>query len=76
MTEHLDVWMLKQFGTPRELLDVADFASDALPMYLASAKTYSSLLQYKTDDTGNKMVSALLVLATNIVQQFTYDLRK
>lgn len=59
------VWMLKQYGSPRELLLVAYFALYALPMYLASTKTYSSLLQYKTGDTGNKMVSALLVLCYN-----------
>ena len=52
-----DVMMLKMSGVPREVLHPDDFASDDLPLKLASSSVVQALLELETNDTRNKMVS-------------------
>jgi hypothetical protein len=57
----LDVMLLKMSGASREVLRPDDFASDALPLKLASSSIVRALLELETNDTGNKMVSRVAV---------------
>ncbi len=55
-----DVMLLKMSGAPREVLRPDDFASDALPLKLASSSVVKALLEVETNDTGNKIVSCVV----------------
>jgi hypothetical protein len=52
-------WLLKVAGVAKELYRIDDFASDALPMRLASERTIGKIIEYGSEDVGNSAVTVL-----------------
>ena len=61
-----DPWMLKDAGIAQELWRVDDFASDALPMILASSNSLVAMINGNYEDVGNCAVTTASLTFTRL----------
>jgi hypothetical protein len=64
----IDPSMFKRACVPKEVVRLVDFASDKLPLALASSKVVKSLLDLGSEDPGNVLVSHYLFMVLCLFQ--------
>jgi hypothetical protein len=70
-----DSFLLKLAGVAKELIGVKDFASDALPMQLASISTIRKVIEFGAPDISNTTVT-VVSLALMRLQSYAVNGRK
>jgi hypothetical protein len=61
-----DSFLLKLAGVAKELICIEDFASDALPMQLASISTIRRVIEFGAPDIGNTTVKVVSLAFTRL----------